>query len=113
MIRGANPQSLIGSRNLGDLASDGDRPARGHRPPLQDLLIGTTNGSMGETAGLLILVCGLYLAFRRMLDWRIPLAIMVGGSAGVFERYAAILEGISASVHATMPRLDEIRLRQR
>lgn len=50
----------------------------GVRPPLQDLFIGTTNGSTGETAGLLILVCGLYLAFRRMLDWRIPMTIMAG-----------------------------------
>jgi len=43
--------------------------------PLQDLLIGNTSGSLGETAGLLILVCGAYLAIRRVFNWRIPLAI--------------------------------------
>ncbi|EGW53013.1 RnfABCDGE type electron transport complex subunit D [Candidatus Endoriftia persephonae] len=43
-----------------------------------DLLLGTATGSAGETSALLILLCGLYLAFRRMLDWRIPLSVMAG-----------------------------------
>ncbi len=46
-----------------------------------DLLLGTTAGSAGETSALLILLCGLYLAFRRMLDWRIPLTVMAGAAA--------------------------------
>jgi electron transport complex protein RnfD len=51
-----------------------------------DLLLGTTAGSAGETSALLILLCGLYLAFRRMLDWRIPVLVMVGAAAtaGIF-----------------------------
>jgi Na+-translocating ferredoxin:NAD+ oxidoreductase subunit D len=48
---------------------------------LQDLLLGTTAGSAGETSALLILVCGLYLALRRMLDWRIPFTVMLGAAA--------------------------------
>jgi Na+-translocating ferredoxin:NAD+ oxidoreductase subunit D len=53
---------------------------------LQDLLLGTTAGSAGETSALLILVCGLYLALRRMLDWRIPFTVMLGAAAtsGIF-----------------------------
>lgn len=43
-----------------------------------DLLIGQVAGSTGETAALLIFVCGSYLAVRRMMDWRIPAAIFVG-----------------------------------
>lgn len=43
--------------------------------PTADLFMGTTAGSTGESA-LVILVCGLYLALRHMLDWRIPLTIM-------------------------------------
>lgn len=43
-----------------------------------DLLTGTVAGSAGETSALLIFVCGLYLAFRRMMDWRIPAAIFSG-----------------------------------
>ena len=40
-----------------------------------DLMIGSTGGSIGETAGLLILICGGYLALRKYLNWRIPLGI--------------------------------------
>jgi electron transport complex protein RnfD len=46
-----------------------------------DLLLGTIAGSSGETSALLILVCGLYLALRRMLDWRIPVMVMTGTAA--------------------------------
>jgi electron transport complex protein RnfD len=49
---------------------------------LTDLMIGTTGGSLGETAGLLILVCGAYLAARNFLNWRIPVAVL--GSVAVF-----------------------------
>lgn len=42
---------------------------------LLDLLIGTTGGSLGETAGILILICGAYLAIRGFLNWRMPVAI--------------------------------------
>ena len=43
-----------------------------------DLLTGTVAGSVGETSALLIFVCGLYLAFRNMMDWRIPASIFAG-----------------------------------
>jgi len=42
-----------------------------------DLLIGTVAGSTGETSAILILLGGLYLAARRMLNWRIPFAILL------------------------------------
>jgi len=41
-----------------------------------DLLLGLSNGSAGETCALLILAGGVYLAARRMLNWRIPAAIL-------------------------------------
>jgi electron transport complex protein RnfD len=47
-----------------------------------DLFTGMTGGSTGETAALLILLCGAYLALRRMLDWRIP-AGMLGSAAAL------------------------------
>jgi electron transport complex protein RnfD len=47
------------------------------------LLFGMTAGSAGETAALLILLCGAYLAVRRMLDWRIVAAVL--GSVFVFS----------------------------
>lgn len=42
------------------------------------LLMGQTAGSAGETMALLIFICGCYLAFRRMMDWRIPTATILG-----------------------------------
>lgn len=44
-----------------------------------DFLTGHVTASAGETSAILILVCGLYLAFRKFLDWRIPVAVL--GSA--------------------------------
>lgn len=46
--------------------------------PLMNLLTGTVAGSAGETSALIILAGGLYLAIRRMLDWRIPVGVLLG-----------------------------------
>jgi electron transport complex protein RnfD len=43
---------------------------------LRDLVLGSTGGSVGETAALVILAGGLYLAWRRWLNWRIPVSIL-------------------------------------
>jgi len=48
----------------------------GHGTALIELVRGTRTGSLGETAGLIILVGGLYLALRGYLNWRIPAAIL-------------------------------------
>jgi electron transport complex protein RnfD len=50
--------------------------------PLQ-LLVGTVAGSAGETSAGLILLCGAFLAMRRMLDWRIVAAVL--GSAALLS----------------------------
>lgn len=51
------------------------------------LLLGSTAGSVGETSAILILLCGLYLVARRMMDWRITFSILVtaGGISGLFH----------------------------
>ncbi len=41
----------------------------------QDLLLGNTAGSLGETCGILIILAGFYLIVRKIIHWRIPLAI--------------------------------------
>ena len=45
--------------------------------PLLELVRGTTTGSLGETAALVILVGGVYLALRGYLNWRIPAGILL------------------------------------
>jgi electron transport complex protein RnfD len=55
-------------------------PVDGALAPVFDALngfIGTTSGSLGETSALLILLGGLYLLYRRIISWHIPVA-MVG-----------------------------------
>jgi len=41
----------------------------------RDLLLGLTSGSAGETSAVLILLGGIYLIVRRMMNWRIPISI--------------------------------------
>lgn len=60
--------------------------------PTGDLFVGSTAGSIGETAALLILLGGVYLAIKRYLDWRIPIAIFL--TVGVAS---ALLNAIDAS----------------
>ncbi len=58
---------------------------------ITDLLLGSTPGSLGEASAFLILLGGAYLAYRRFLNWRIPLGIL----ASVFV-LATILHVIDA-----------------
>jgi Na+-translocating ferredoxin:NAD+ oxidoreductase subunit D len=44
---------------------------------LGPLMWGNTGGSLGETAGVLILLCGGYLAWKNYLNWRIPVSIFL------------------------------------
>jgi len=54
--------------------------------PVYHLFFGFTSGSIGETSGLLILLCGAYLIVRGIMGWRIPLAIFIATTltSGVF-----------------------------
>lgn len=42
-----------------------------------DLFLGFSNGSVGETCSLIILLGGIYLIARNMMNWRIPAAIFI------------------------------------
>lgn len=57
--------------------------------PLLNLWLGTVPGSVGETSAILLLLGGLYLAWRRVIDWRIPAAVL--GSVALFS---AVLHGL-------------------
>jgi Na+-translocating ferredoxin:NAD+ oxidoreductase subunit D len=55
--------------------------------PMADLAFGFVSGSTGEASAVLILLGGLYLALRNMLNWRIPATIFatVGVLSGLFH----------------------------
>jgi electron transport complex protein RnfD len=43
---------------------------------LGSLFVGQTSGSLGETSGALLLLCGLWLGARRIFDWRLPVSTL-------------------------------------
>ncbi len=43
----------------------------------RELFLGTIGGSAGETSAIIIMLCGLYLALRNFLNWRIPVSIFI------------------------------------
>jgi len=65
------PYAVTSATPLGLLKFEGKGTA------LTDLVVGSTSGSLGETAALVILAGGIYLAWRGYLDWRIPVSIIV------------------------------------
>lgn len=57
-------------------------------PELVDLFIGSIGGCIGETSAIALILGGLYLLFRKVIDWRIPgtyiltvavMAVLLGG----------------------------------
>ena len=51
-----------------------------------ELLLGNTGGSLGETCAIVLLLAGIYLLAKKIIDWRIPLSIAITVSvfSGVF-----------------------------
>lgn len=54
-----------------------DAVAQGILTPLKNLFLGNTGGCLGETSALALILGGLFLLFRRVIDWRIPLGIFL------------------------------------
>ena len=50
------------------------------------LLLGKTGGSLGETCALLLMILGGFLLFKKIINWRIPLSILLSVSifSGIF-----------------------------
>jgi len=46
-----------------------------------DLFVGRIPGSLGETSAVLILLAGVYLVARKIVNWRIPVSIFIGALA--------------------------------
>lgn len=52
-------------------------------PGEMDMFLGNMSGSMGEVAGFAIVIGLLYMLFRKIITWHIPVAII--GSAAIFS----------------------------
>ncbi len=75
-----------------------DALAQGTLASLKDLLFGNVGGCLGETSALALLIGGAFLLLRRVIDWRIPLGIILSLTlfTGIFwlanpARYASPL----------------------
>jgi electron transport complex protein RnfD len=80
-----------------------DAIAKGTLTPLKDLFTGNVGGCLGETSAIALILGGLFLLSRRVIDWRIPLGILLSLTAftGAFwlvnpEKYASPLFHILA-----------------
>lgn len=62
----------------------------GQGTALGPLFDATAAGSLGETARIVLVVCGLWLAFRRVFDWRLPASTLltVAAIAGAMQLIA-------------------------
>jgi len=61
---------VSGATPLAAMKFDGDLTAA------TDLVMGLTSGSTGETSAVLVILGGLYLVARKMMNWRIPVSIL-------------------------------------
>ncbi len=65
----------------------------GQLASLNDLLIGTVGGCLGETSALALIIGGMYLVIKKLIKWQVPAA---------FIGTVALISGI---VHAVNPAL--------
>jgi electron transport complex protein RnfD len=54
---------------------------------LYSLLMGNIGGSIGETSSLVLILCGLWLAARKVFEWRLPVSTLLSVAviSGVFH----------------------------
>ena len=50
---------------------------RDRMPPLEDLIIGGQPGPIGTSSGIAIIIGGLFLLYRGLIDYRMPLLIVI------------------------------------
>jgi electron transport complex protein RnfD len=46
-------------------------------PPVSDLLLGYSGGSLGEMSALLLILGGIYLLLRKVITWHIPVSVIL------------------------------------
>ena len=59
-ITGATPLAILESGKIARL------------PSMMDMFVGNIGGSIGETSALLLLIGGLYLIIRKVINWKTP-----------------------------------------
>ncbi len=91
--------TLTSATPLGILAEGGTTPM----PSYLDLFLGNVGGSMGETSALAILIGGLYLIARRVINPIVPAAFLgsvaaISGIAHIFTGRDVLVDLLSGGV---------------
>ena len=68
---------------------------------LVNMLAGVMPGSMGEIAALALLVGGVYMLWRKVITWHIPVAVL--GSMAAFAFVVALFQGGVSSLLYELP----------
>jgi len=63
VVTGPTPMSFLAENNLAELSE---------YYSVSDMFIGLIGGSLGEVSALMLLIGGLYLVFRKIITWCIP-----------------------------------------
>ena len=79
-IRSAPPAQTLGNYTRHETAQDGsnitlDVLLRERLPPMEDFVLGAVPGGMGTTSAVAVIIGGLFLLYRGLIDFRIPLLI--------------------------------------
>ncbi|MFV0254925.1 MAG: RnfABCDGE type electron transport complex subunit D [Erysipelotrichaceae bacterium] len=88
----ATPTTTLASINWLILDSNVYQAFMSEFGSLPNLFLGFYPGAMGETFTLIILLCGVYLIIKKVIDWRIPVFYI--GSVFVFTWLIAISQGM-------------------
>lgn len=92
VLAAAYPLEMTSWQPLGGIMADAVTTATpiglielGNPPPLGDLLLGNVLGCIGETSVVAILIGGIFLLWRKVIDWRIPVGYL--GSVAVLSGF--------------------------
>jgi electron transport complex protein RnfD len=81
LTRQAGTDGMTGATPLGMLkeAMLNGKPLSeisGNLPDMKDLALGNIGGSLGEISALLLIIGGIYLLYKRIITWHIPVSIL-------------------------------------
>ena len=89
--------SVSGATSADAMSGATALPMVKHNPELAgnvnfgDLFVGNMNGSMGEICALALILGGIYLLWRRVITWHIPVAVL--GTMAIFAACVGMSEG--------------------
>jgi Na+-translocating ferredoxin:NAD+ oxidoreductase RnfD subunit len=75
---------------------------RDEMPPLEDLIIGGQPGPIGGTCAVSVIIGGLFLLYRGVIDFRVPLCVLAGAFAALVSLPIPVVIKEAAAPAATV-----------